>query len=81
MYVRRHTWANNSLWIAVVLQRGIVDIPGTIEIERLEENFRGPNVEITEDEAKKIRKAVIAANINRGAVGRFGCASSRGASE
>ncbi|KAK9384444.1 NADP-dependent oxidoreductase domain-containing protein [Lipomyces mesembrius] len=61
LVLRRHTQAN-SLWLAVVLQAGI-PIPGTIEIEKLEENFRAPDVEITEDEAKYIREAVIAANV------------------
>ncbi|KAK9244499.1 NADP-dependent oxidoreductase domain-containing protein [Lipomyces tetrasporus] len=52
-----------QLALAWIVSQGGIPIPGTTNMERLEENFKALDVEITPDEARDIREAVIAANV------------------
>ncbi|CAG9978520.1 unnamed protein product [Clonostachys byssicola] len=44
--------------LAWVAAQGMIAIPGTTKVQRLEENFSSRNVDLTDDEKKEIRKIV-----------------------
>lgn len=44
--------------LAWVAAQGMIAIPGTTKVQRLEENFASRNVHLTDEEKKEIRKIV-----------------------
>lgn len=47
--------------LAWVASQGMIAIPGTTKVKRLEENWASRNIELTEEEKKEMRKLIDAA--------------------